>query len=323
MNTTSTPDAIQAVYEDARATCDREAVRFKRTYQRAWAVSTVATWLTLILSIVALARPEWTGFRDFFLYGLVTFFSVVVMAATVRQIGLRSSWRNHRRGAEQLRSHVMLYRMKLAPYDDDAKRDEQFRKDVQDIFNSAHSGDGERFVSGGGLRRLLGLIRLPENLRQEIPHTPDQPDATGPSDDLEHQRDAVLKGRLANQQRWHLLKARKYLICWLVFQAAVIGLSLIQLLVAWKFEPLLWLVSIATAVTLMLYAVRDFLDLGPLTLRYTRVASNLEKAREEYLKANPSDQQLDSNEVSRRLRELTTRVEEILRQEYLYWTARK
>jgi|ERR1043165_6869135 hypothetical protein len=117
-------DPLQAEYEEALNHCDREAVRAKKRHQRIWCISTVTTWLTLIACIIGLWKPVWLNvsegnwqqFERLFLTFGVPISSAIVSLATIAQMAFnhRKRWRNYRRCAEELCSHCVLYRRKLA-----------------------------------------------------------------------------------------------------------------------------------------------------------------------------------------------------------------
>jgi hypothetical protein len=129
----------------------------------------------------------------------------------------------------------------------------------------------------------------------------------------------VLRGRLDSQERWHLLRARQFFRRWLCgFQLPILLIHAGNVALGLFVDRFLWVVGVSTSLSLMLYALRDQLDYGPLFGRYLRVAGNLRDVRSAYeARAEPFDVADDGA----RVRLLTQYVERLLGGESEYWYA--
>lgn len=325
--------AVEAEYQERLSWCDRVAARYKIWFRLAWAAAVAASWLTLLSAIAAMTLEaqdptKWAWLEKTVLHVIRPAGTLVVIGATTYQLlrRPRSRWRNARRSAEELRSECMRYRLGLPPYDG-ADAAAIFCAHVRTLGSRANSTEGRHFLARRGphprrppLVELSRLVSLPPELASALPHTPDDPAATDRGGSFEQREAAVRVGRLLSQQRWHLLKARRYFRWFVTLQTAVIAVNLLALLL--HVPPLhvlpLYVVALATGVSLMLYAVRDGLDLGPLCQRYLWVAEMLEEVREDYLAGAGEYAGKDPEE---RLRLLGQHTEQVLAGECQFWYA--
>jgi hypothetical protein len=97
-----------------------------------------------------------------------------------------------------------------------------------------------------------------------------------------------------------------------------VTITVLNSLYAYAIGRTFWLIAGATAGTLMLFALRDFLDYGPLFQRYVEVAGNLQEIDEAYAKHQVPFHQ---SETAERLRRLVEYVEQTLSSEFQYWYA--
>ncbi len=323
-NTPAPPPSLQTEYQKARQHFDLQAHGYKRMYTRAWYAATLSVWLTLLLGIIGLALPEATDFHWFILKIAVPSASVIGITATCWQwCGLRARWRNYRWAAEELGSTCMLFRLRLPPYDSSCKDPENdFRGHIKALSKRAATGQGDHFLERWRWWFFWRLIVLPGHLDEATPHTPDEPDSTYSTNDPDKEEAAVLRGRLVNQQKWHLLKARAFFSQFVAIQAIIILINLGCGTYSLLHGAKLCITTLATAVILMLYTWRDFLDLSPLFQRYVRVAGILENIRAIYNGANDQLPVTNPKERMERIAQTAQRVEEVLRHEYQAWVAR-
>jgi hypothetical protein len=125
---------------------------------------------------------------------------------------------------------------------------------------------------------------------------------------------------LRGQWEWHRRKAKRYLYGYVIFQIAVIAISFVNWRVRWSHGPQFEWVAIFTATSLMIQAMRDFLDLGPLMQRYLRLAEHLENIDGKY---HQELQAAGDKPDPARLRRLTQETEEVLAFEFQNWYARR
>jgi hypothetical protein len=311
---------IQDHYDLLRDRYDRAAGLWKGWYHIVVLTASVLTWLTLLLVVIALI-VQCELFQEIVRHRITPVLSGFAALATVVLlfVDLSARWREYRRSAETLRSECMRYRAKLPPYD---KGDAElaFEQLLERTRKRAEARQGERYLDRWHWGFYLGLAWIPDHLAKERPHTPDEPDALTRRASPTEEAQAVLFGRLENQQRWHLLKARSYCRLWaLCFQLPILAVSLTSIAFGlWYQDRALEVIAILTSCSLMLFALRDFLDYGPLFRRYLRVVGNLEDVRNDYLHHEGSFTGCNDEE---RLRRLVQYTERVLCGEYEFWYA--
>ena len=152
----------------------------------------------------------------------------------------------------------------------------------------------------------------PTDLRQPYPSTPEEGVAVGP---LTKEAE-VLDGRLHNQRQWYVRKAGRYFRRYVAFQAAIVSCSLVNVLHVVIFGRIFVVVALANTLSLGLIACRDFLDYGPLFVRYQTTANGLKELETAYARRHPPFDQGDDEE---RVKRLVEQVEQTLSNEFQYW----
>jgi hypothetical protein len=311
--TPRSPTPLNELYLSYLAKYDAGAVRRKRGYQLLWMVITVTTWLTLLLAVVGLATGHQAWLPDWVINRFLSVSGSVVTGLTVLQtvLGLQARWLAYRGAAERLRRTAMLYRAGLPPFDG-ADADGLFEQTVRDIGSIADTHKGRRFQGRFEWSYLWDLLRLPPDLRRRFPSAPDRGVAPRPLSNGD-----VLDGRLRHQRLWYVRKSRRYFRLFVVLQATLVGLSAYNVghILLYGREP--WLIAVIMTVSLGLIACRDFLDWGPLFIRYLVTAGNLKELEEAYLTGRPPFDQGDGAERRRRLVE---QVEQVLASEFQSWS---
>jgi hypothetical protein len=308
------PPSLNEQYLEGLHRYDRGAVRRKRWYQFVWMTITVTTWLTLLLSILSMRPGHQAWLPDWIVNGLLSVSGAIVTGLTVLQtvLGLQGRWLAYRGAAERLRRTGMLYRGGLPPFDG-PNAGEAFEQALRDIGSIAEARKGRQFQGRFEWSYVWDLLRMPPELAQHFPSTPDE--GVSPRPLLRDEE--VLEGRLRHQRRWYVRKSRRYFRLYLLFQAALIGLSAYNVwhVVAYGRAP--WLVAVITTVSLGLIACRDFLDLGPLFIRYLQTAGNLKEMEEAFLAGRVP---FDQGDAAERRRRLVDQVEQTLASEFQYWS---
>jgi hypothetical protein len=206
----------------------------------------------------------------------------------------------------------MLYRAGLPPFEG-AGADEAFEQALRDISSIADTRKGRPFQGRFQWSYVWDLLRMPPELTRDLPSTPDRgalPRALVRDED-------VLEGRLRHQRRWYVRKSRRYFRLYLLFQVLLVGLSAYNVWHILMYGRELFLIAVITTVSLGLIACRDFLDLGPLFVRYLQTAGNLKEMEEAYLATRVPFDQADEAERRRRL---VDQVEQTLSSEFQYWS---
>jgi cytochrome c biogenesis protein CcdA len=298
---------------------DGAAVRIKKQYLAVWGFATLLTWFTLLLAIAAMALPQYPDFTRIVLSLFVPLFGTLVFLATAVQtlFGLQGRWLKYRGAVERLRETCMLYRARLQPFHG-PDADAVLRHKMEDVKAIAETGLGRQFADRFRWRYFLALFRLPPELQRPLPHTPDEGVTPRLDDDPNRGEVLVLEGRLRNQSRWHLNKARTFFRRYLYFQGGIAAVAAFNALWAAFFGKAPWLIAGTTAASLMLVALQDFLGHGPLFQRYVKVAGNLQEIEEAYRRRETPFQEDDPGE---RLRRLVERTEQTLSSEFQYWYA--
>jgi hypothetical protein len=311
--TPPSPTPLNDLYRSYLAKYDAGAVRRKRGYLVLWMVITVTTWLTLLLAIGGMAAGHQAWLPDWVINRFLSVSGSVVVALTVLQtvLGLQARWLAYRGAAERLRRTCMLYRAGLPPFDG-PDADTLFEQTIRDISSIADTHKGRRFQGRFEWSYVWDLLRLPPELCRRFPSAPDQGVTPRPLADGD-----VLDGRLRNQRLWYVRKSRRYFRLYVLFQVALVGLSAYNVGHVLVYGRELWLVAFIMTVSLGLIAARDFLDWGPLFIRYLVTAGNLKEMEEAYLAGRvPFDQ---GDEAERR-RRLVEQVEQVLSSEFQSWS---
>jgi hypothetical protein len=311
--TPSTPPSLNGLYRSSLATYDRGAVWRKPFYLALWAVITATTWLTLLLAIVGLATDHQTWLADWVIKDFLAVSGSVIALLTVLQtvLGLRGRWLAYRGAAEELRRTYMLYRAGLRPFDV-PNPDPVFTRTIHDIRSIADTPKDWCSQLRLWWSYFQDLWRLPPELRGSLPSTPDQDIQPRPLTDED-----VLNGRLRNQRRWYVRKARRYVCLFLLLQTTLILLSGCNVVYVLLYGRQLWLVAAVMTVSLGLIACRDFLDWGPLFIRYLVTARNLKELDEAY---RARRRPFDHPDEAERRRRLVDRVEQTLSSEFQAWS---
>jgi hypothetical protein len=317
---TTNLNMLNDVYKEHLARYDKGAVQRKWARQVLWTCITSLTWLTLLVAIIGVTiehAPQldheqvmaWV--RTF--KRLISVFGVLVIGLTVAQttLGLQGRWLAYRAAAENLRRNCMLFRCGLAPFNgpDAAQALERAIADINDVADHPRVPRFQNFFTWDYLRDLLVM---PPDLKRSFPSTPDQGIHVGPI----VKEEEVLDGRLRNQRQWYLRKSQRYALRYLLFQVAIVLCSVVNILHVLILGRILWVVAITTTVSLGMMACRDFLDWGPLFLRYRQTADNLKEIEQAYQSRKPPFDTGDADELHRRLAE---QVEATLSSEFQYW----
>lgn len=308
------PPSLNAQYLECLRRYDRGAVRRKRWYVLVWMTITVTTWLTLLLAVLGMRPGHQQWLPDWPINAFLSVSGSVVTALTVLQtvLGLQARWLAYRGAAERLRRTCMLYRAGLPPFDGPGA-DLAFEQALRDISSIADARKGRPFQGRFAWSYVWDLLRTPPELAAGLACTPDEGIVPRPLTRDEE----VLGGRLRHQRRWYLGKARRYFRRYLLLQAALVGLSAYNVGHVLVHGREYWLVAVIQTVSLGLIACRDFLDWGPLFVRYLQTAGNLKEMEEAFLAGRvPFDQ---GDEAERR-RQLVDQVEQTLSSEFQYWS---
>ncbi len=282
------PVSLAERYQRLRQRYDLRAQRCKLSFRILSLSASVSTWLSLVFVVLAgLTFPDNAALHDLVLHYLIPVLSTIVLLASsvLAVCDLQGRWKEARRAAERLRSDACLYRARLPPYADD-KRDQVFERLLERAAGRAEQRQGELYLDLRHWRHYLTWARPTPHDDSDPPHTPDQPDALVPAVDFQTEERALLDGRLYNQQRWLRRRSQTFALRLLLgFQLPVLAISAFNMLYTLSHGRTLWIVGLTTALTLMLFALRDQLDYGPLFARYVRVHGNLDDLRRAYLVA--------------------------------------
>lgn len=308
-------ESLNRLYLERCREYDRQAVRWKRWFQVVWILATVLTMLALLLAIAALAWPRTGEPVPGLFYWLVPACNFAVTGLTILQtvLGLRDRWLSYRAAVQGLWTTCMLFRARSAPFDhaDDAQNLEALKEKLADISSQVEKWKTLRLAELP--RHFLELLQLPANLSETYPPSPEQglmPPLDGDA--------AVLQGRLHQQRRWYLAKARKYRRLFFAFQAAIVAVSFTSGVLAMIHGMAFWLIAGTTTLTLGLFLCREFLDCWPIWFQYRQAASDLLDIQQTYEAGKPPFHDPDSG---RRLKRLVEQVEQALADEFRYWHA--
>ncbi len=235
---------------------------------------------------------------------VIPFLGILVTLGTILQFALRLQikWTSYRHAAEHLKSACMKYRAGLLG-------ETEFRELMNNIGKWAGRG---KEIKGSYLSALFGL---PADLQEQFPDIAGEglsprfgePDPDGKVFDIA----TVIAGRLQHQRQWMIRKMKKYRLAYVVFQLAIIGISLGNAWYMWTFGRNFTWVAMTTALSLAIIACRGFLDLDRLILQYLDTASGLEAIKKEHEGADPKDPAC--------LQDLVIRVEYLLEHEAEAW----
>jgi hypothetical protein len=292
---------------------DHGAVSRKRWYQFVWLTIAILTWLTLLVAILGTEFEYMPWFDRPIVDHAISAFGGVVVVLIIAQttLGLQGRWLAYRAAAERLRRACMAYRAGLPPFDKpDAAA--ELERTMADIAAIADTQRGQPFYERFSWAYIWDLLVIPTDVRQPFPNTPDEGLALGPIG----KDDEVLDGRLRNQRRWYVRKSRRYFRLYLLFQLAIILCSVANMLHVLLLHRIFWVVAVTTTLSLGLIALRDFLDFGPLFIRYLQTAGNLKEIEDAYLTGKPP---FDVKDEADRRRRLVEQVEQTLSSEFQYW----
>lgn len=312
-------ETLQVRYEALRDRYDRAAIRFKWFYRVASVAAHLCTWLTLLSVLFALAQPAGSPVPHVVLHVITPIFgSLGIVATLVLWIDLQGRWKFYRFAAESLRGESMRFRAGLSDYGKPGAAD-VLGQTLGRIAARADSRRGEPLLDLWRRAFYWDLAWLPFHLREKLSHAPDGAQPLRRTTEFAKEERAVLHGRLDSQERWHLLRARQFFRRWLFgFQLPILLIHAGNIYLGVFVDRFLWAVGFSTSLSLMLYAMRDLLDYGPLFGRYLRVAGNLRDVRAAYLARVEPFNVADDAE---RLRLLAQYVERILAIESEYWYA--
>jgi len=299
------------------------ATRAKKQFLLIWYIVWIANLLIMILAILGLIWEdlqyiEWLSsvtaetVRQFVLKYALSVLGGTVMILTIRQSKNKFSvrWRSYRAAAENLRNACMEYRARLAPYDkEDA--DDRLRQQMEEIHD--HAPTGKKFE----WHDVWDSVNdLPSDLEQEFDCTPDEGLFARAGDaqtegETPFDKQAIINGRLQNQRKWYLCKARKYARIFLAFHYLIVMMALFNAAHPWVIGRQFVLVALFATLSFALISWRDFLNVGPLTFQYVETAGELEALRKQ-----DSEQPMDVQSLAREL-------EAILDHERARWYVRR
>jgi hypothetical protein len=308
------PPSLNEQYLECLRRYDRGAVRRKRWYVLVWMTITITTWLTLLLAVLGMRPGHQQWLPDWLINAFLSAAGTVITGLTVLQtvLGLQARWLAYRGAAERLRRTCMLYRAGLPPFDVPGA-DEAFEQALRDISSIAEARKGRPFQGRFEWSYVWDLLKTPPELAAGLPSTPDEGIAPRPLTRDEE----VLGGRLRNQRRWYLARSRRYFRRYLLLQAALVGLSAYNVWHVLAYGREYWLVAVIQTVSLGLIACRDFLDWGPLFVRYLQTAGNLKEMEEAFLAGRVP---FDQDDGAERRRRLVDQLEQTLSSEFQYWS---
>ncbi len=211
----------------------------------------------------------------------------------------------------------MRFRARLDPFND-ARAEERFRRALDELEEEVGARKPFRLRDLIPWGYLIGLKPLPETLRVDFPHAPDQGPEPRWGDDLAAAEAMILEQRLRNQQRWHLVKAGTYSRRYLALQAGVVLLGLAPTLYGWIVGPTLGPMLLFSVGNLALVAWRDQMGYPSLCLRYTRIAEALGEIEASYRQRKATPDSTPEQHLHW-LRQAAARGERTLASEFQYW----
>jgi hypothetical protein len=307
------PESLQDAqhsFQDSVRRYEAEAGRWKRWHRWSWLGNAMLTCLTQVIAVAGLALQR-QDFADFTLYLLLPFLSFCGISFTAFQllVAPQNRWLSYRAAVQKLWRLAVYYRAGLFPFTD--PRDVRLLKQkLQDICEPLEQRCRESWKETcNRLLRDYKLLEVPGGSYPELPREGLRP----PLSDGQ----AYLDGRLRHQRQWYLAKARRYQCEYYAFMASI-GL-IYTFNFAWSLFAgrAFWLIAGTTAVTLMLFAILDFLNRGPLWVQYRQAASDLDAIEKAY---EASDRPFDLLDQQRRAQRLVEHVEQALWREF-HWFA--
>jgi hypothetical protein len=299
---------------------DAEAIRSKRYLLTLWGASMGFTWVPLLLAIPALSGWLPHEFDRVLARFILPGAGLANAAVTVAQLVFmfRGRWLKYRAATERLRENCMRFRARLSLFDA-ADAADRFRTALDEIEQEIGERRPLHLRDLIPWRYLIGLKQLPEALRDEPAHAPDEGLYPRWGDDLDAAENIIILRRLRNQQRWHLTKAGQYSRRYLALQAAVVLLGLASaaygLLLGRELGPL----ALLSTATLFLVASREHLAYAPMCLRYARIADSLAQIEAEYRARTAGGAEATPAQRAASLRHAAARVEQTLASEFQYW----
>jgi hypothetical protein len=322
MSTEVTVEGLDRRFKDMLVQFDRGAVQRKRRYQALWMSITFLTFFNMILAALSehFAHEPWFHNPEESLsYKTLaniafTGIGLTIIALTVVQTtaGLQGRWLAYRGAAERLRRICMLFRARLPPFDGpDPHR--VMKEMLDEIERVAQKKDTDELRTRFSWRHAWTLWNMTDEQAVSSPSTPDRGLVDGP---LRHS-DEVLDGRLHNQRRWYVRKARRYFRDYLLMQGGIVACSAFNAIHVFILgERQFWMIVVSSIISLGLIAVRDFLDWGPLFVRYLQTADSLKAIEDKY---NEKKTPFDQPDDQARLKKLAEQVEMTLASEFQYW----
>ena len=298
---------------------DAEAMRYKRRLLTLWGVSMALTWVPLMLALAGLAGwlPTWfvDALRVVILPAAGLGNSLVTVAQLVSMF--RGRWLKYRAATERLRENCMRFLPRLRPFTDD-HAEKSFGIALDEM--ESELGEAKPFRWRDFVRRyLIGLRSLPDHIREQPGHSPDEGLYPRCSGDLNWAEAIVILQRLRNQQRWHLAKAGQYSRRYIAIQTGIVLLGLISAGYGWLLGRQLGPMALCSTATLFLIACREQMAYAAQCLRYIRIADNLGQIEADYrarLAGAPASAAAQRAEM---LRDAAARVEQALASEFQYW----
>jgi hypothetical protein len=332
MSTVTPPAAVPAEhpalskrYLEMLRDYDGRAIRSKLWMLVLWNASMLLTWVPPLMAIPALPRGAWLseGYYHLLVAVILPYAGLANALLAAGQVVLlfRSRWLKYRAATERLRERCMCFRACLAPFSrEDAAQ--HFENALEELAKGVNDRQPFRLWDHIPWSYFVGLQPLPQKLRDPIGHAADErlyPRCENPAD---AQRIIILE-RLRNQQRWHLLKARRFSIIYLLFQVGIVLLGLASIcyrMLCWLTgaERDLVLLSLFATGTLCLIAYRERLGYAALCVRYTRIVDTLEKLEHSY-EALKGAEGANTAQQLEWLRKTATNVERSLASEFQYW----
>jgi len=308
------PEELRSLNENFRKHLthyEHLARRWKQRHQWSWMSNTILTWLSLLIVVAGLALDR-REFADMVLYRLLPVFSFFGMSLTAFQllVAPQRRWLSYRDAVQRLWNLAMFHRARLFPFHD--PRDfTQVGQKLKEIVQPLEARSQTSWRSWA--RQLLDDYRPLQVPAGRYPNLADEglwPNLSG--------CEAYLNGRLRAQKHWYLSKARKYQTCYFALLATIGLIYLFNFVWCLTAGKAFWVIAGTTAVNLMLFAVLDFLNYGPLWNQYRQTAGELQAIENDFLaQARP----FDLPDEGKRLERLVEQVEYVLSKEFYFWIA--
>lgn len=296
------------MYQEKLKEYEKNSAQAKKRYYGIWWGVFCLTWGALLFSILFWALEISEKWLPAMRWTLVAF-SLVTTILTLLQLwkGFRSQWLVYRAGVQLLKDFAIRYNARLSPYlgektEEIAPIAQNELRNIVDYIDT--------LLREQSWRQLWQLFKSdPEELKGNLE------DATKDLSILN--ADFYCRGRLRNQQKWFLTKAKKYGKQFILFQFIIVFAMLLStILTGWKGYNLAVTTATSTIVLAMI-ALRDFLNCWTLCLRYAATAKRLAELERSYHEA-VNNLHFDP---SQSLNHLINAVEDVLRAEFQYWYA--